>query len=85
MQRKIFGQFGIFSEVKHQCNAMPIDLLSMYLAEYNMVLFMFVAFMIWSLLICFFTIVMAPQMEQAEEEENQKDLMIVEQQDEMSC
>ena len=64
---------------------MPIDLLSMYLAEYNMVLFMFVAFMIWSLLICFFTIVMAPQMEQAEEEENQKDLMIVEQQDEMSC
>ena len=63
---------------------MPIDLLSMYLAEYNMVLFMFVTFMIWSLLICFFTIVMAPQMEQAEEEENQKDLMIVEQQDEMS-
>ena len=49
-----------------------------------MVLFIFVAFMIWSLLICFFTIVMAPQMAQAEEEENEKDLMIVEQQDEMS-
>ena len=56
----------------------------MHLAELNMVLFMFVAFMIWSLLICFFTIVMAPQMAQAEKEEKQKDLMIVEQQDEMS-
>ena len=56
----------------------------MHLAELNMVLFMFVAFMIWSLLICFFTIVMAPQMAQAEKEEKQKDLLIVEQQDEMS-
>ena len=57
----------------------------MHRAELNiMVLYMFVAFMIWSLLICFFTIVMAPQMAQAEEEENQKDLMIVEQQEEMS-
>ena len=57
----------------------------MHRAELNIiVLYMFVAFMIWSLLICFFTIVMAPQMAQAEEEENEKDLMIVEQQDEMS-
>ena len=55
----------------------------MHLAELNMVLFMFVAFMIWSLLICFFTIVMAPQMAQAEKEEKQNDLMIVEQQDEI--